>query len=108
MIWGSQYDAMMNFMKRRGEESSITSTNNSSIQNNSYVTGQKETDIIKNIFDLYACNREWTLEANSIIRRVLRGGYSGNSYSPSYRDTDYGSPTSAVTGYSSRLTLYIK
>ena len=31
MIWGSQYDAMMNFMKRRGEESSITSTSNNSI-----------------------------------------------------------------------------
>ena len=106
MIWGSQYDAMMNFMKRRGEESSITSTSNNSIQNNSYITGQKETDVIKNVFDLYACHREDTLEANSDDYRVVRGSYLGNSYSPSYRRsiTSTGPDSSA----SSRLTLYIK
>ena len=106
MIWGSQYDAMMNFMKRRGEESSITSTSNNSIQNNSYITGQKETDVIKNVFDLYACHREDTLEANSDDYRVVRGSYLGNSYSPSCRRsiTSTGPDSSA----SSRLTLYIK
>ena len=102
MIWGSQYDAMMNFMKRRGEESSITSTSNSSIQNNSYVTGKKETDVIKNIFDLYACHIEWTLEADSTVTRVIRG-YENRS--PSYRN--FRNPT--TTGnYSSRITLFIK
>ncbi len=106
MIWGSQYDAMMNFMKRRGEESSITSTSNSSIQNNSYVTGKKETDVIKNVFDLYACHREWTLEAHSSGLRVYRGGNSGLSSSPSCRYSN--NPTSADSIYSSRLTLYIK
>ena len=106
MIWGSQYDAMMNFMKRRGEENAIKSTSNSSIQNNSYVTGQKETDVIKNVFDLYACHRELTLEAYSGYYRVNRGGYSGSSYSPSYRN--YGTPTDTRSNYSSRLTLYIK
>ena len=106
MIWGSQYDAMLNFMKRRGEESSITSTSNSSIQNNSYVTGKEETDVIKNVFDLYACHREWTLEAYSNNYRVYRGSFSGNSDSPSYRT--YNLPTNADSTYSSRLTLYIK
>ena len=106
MIWGSQYDAMMNFMKRRGEEDAIKSTSNSSIQNNSYVTGKKETDVIKNIFDLYACHREWTLEAYSIYARVYRGGSSGYSYSPSSRNNHH--PTSTGGNYSSRLTLYIK
>ena len=102
MIWGSQYDAMMNFMKRRGEEKAITSTNNSSIQNNSYVTGAKETDVIKNIFDLYACYIEWTLESDSPVTRVIRG-YEDRS--PSYRN--FRNP--ATTGnYSSRITLYIK
>ena len=102
MIWGSQYDAMMNFMKRRGEESSITSTSNSSIQNNSYVTGKKDTDVIKNIFDLYACHIEWTLEANSTVTRVIRGY---ENHSPSYRNFR----SSADTGnYSSRITLFIK
>ena len=106
MIWGSQYDAMMNFMKRRGEESSITSTSNSSIQNNSYVTGKKETDVIKNVFDLYACHREWTLEARSSGLRVYRGGNPGLSSSPSSRYSN--NPPSADSLYSSRLTLYIK
>ena len=106
MIWGSQYDAMMNFMKRRGAESSITSTSNSSIQNNSYVTGEKETDVILNVFDLYACHFEWTLEANSRAHRVRRGGDSGDSTSPSYRH-GYG-PTDTYSDGSSRLTLYIK
>ena len=106
MIWGSQYDAMLNFMKRRGEENAIKSTSNSSIQNNSYVTGQKETDVIKNVFDLYACHREWTLEAHSHNLRVSRGGFSGNSYSPSYRLNNF--PTNTNSYYSSRLTLYIK
>ena len=106
MIWGSQYDAMMNFMKRRGEESAIKSTNNSSIQNNSYVTGSKDTDVIKNIFDLYGCHYEWTLEADSYIDRVYRGGCSGDSISPSYRL--YSRPTTTNSNHSSRLTLYIK
>ena len=106
MIWGSQYDAMMNFMKRRGEENAIKSTSNSSIQNNSYVTGQKETDVIKNVFDLYACHREWTLEAYSNNIRVYRGGISDVSVSPSYRNIYF--PTFTYSNSSSRLTLYIK
>ena len=106
MIWGSQYDAMMNFMKRRGEESSITSTSNSSIQNNSYVTGQGTNDVISNVFDLYACHREWTLEASSSSIRVGRGGYSGTGGSPSCRNIN--TPTGTSSFISSRLTLYIK
>ena len=106
MIWGSQYDAMINFMKRRGAESAITSTSNSLIQNNSYVTGKKETDVIKNIFDLYACHIEWTLETNSNSLRVLRGGMSGDSRSPSSRYSS--DPTNPNSDCSSRQTLYVK
>ena len=106
MIWGSQYDAMMNFMKRRGKESAIKSTSNSSIQNNSYVTGSKETDVILNVFDLYACHLEWTLEANSDNYRVYRGSSYGGSVSSSFRGVYL--PTETNSNRSSRLTLYIK
>ena len=106
MIWGSQYDAMMNFMKRRGAESSITSTRNSSIQNNSYVTGEKETDVILNVFDLYACHYEYTLEADSNNSRVIRGNLVACFYSPSYRASV--DPCLYNKNISSRLTLYIK
>ena len=103
MIWGSQYDAMMNWMQ--DNEKNITSSNTSK-QNNSYVTGQGTNDVISNVFDLYACHREWTLEAYSNNYRVYRGSFSGNSDSPSYRT--YNLPTNADSTYSSRLTLYIK
>ena len=106
MIWGSQYDAMMNFMKRRGKESAITSTNNKSIQNNSYETGTKETDVILNVFDLYACHYEYTLEASSILYRIFRGGSSVTSRSPSSRGNFF--PHQPNDNHSSRLTLYIK
>ena len=104
MIWGSQYDAMMNWMQ--DNEKNITSSNTSK-QNNSYVTGQGTNDVISNVFDLYACHREWTLEAYSYYHRVYRGSVSGVSGSPSYR-TYYAYPTYPSSGASSRLTLYIK
>ena len=107
MIWGSQYDAMMNFMKRRGKEDAIKSINNNSIQNNSDETGRKETDVILNVFDLYACHREWTLEANSNDMRIPRGSIPGLDYSPAFRDYT-ASPSGRHSYRSSRLTLYIK
>ena len=103
MIWGSQYDAMLNWMQ--DNEKNITSSNTSK-QNNSYVTGQGTNDVISNVFDLYACHREWTLEAYSNYGRVSRGGSSGGSVSPSSRSS-YG-PTLTYSFSSSRLTLYIK
>ena len=106
MIWGSQYDAMMNFMKRRGKESAITSTNNDSIQNNSYETGTKETDVILNVFDLYGCHYEYTLEASSIWYRIFRGGSPVDSNSPSCRGNFF--PHLRDDNHSSRLTLFIK
>ena len=104
MIWGSQYDAMMNWMQ--DNEKNITSSNTSK-QNNSYVTGQGTNDLISNVFDLYACHREWTLEACSASNRIYRGGNSDPSRSPSFRNS-LGYPTSSLSNYSSRLTLYIK
>ncbi len=103
MIWGSQYDEMLNWMKNNGKN--ITSSN-TSIQNNSFVTGQGTNDVILNVFDLYACHREWTLEAYSTGSRIVRGGFIGEAYSPSYR---LGSrPSNVGNNFSSRLTLYIK
>ena len=104
MIWGSQYDAMMNFMKKRGEETSIISTDSS--KNGSYITGANDKDKIKNIFDLYGCHREWTLEAYSWSYRIYRGGDAGHSKSPSCRGISESNDDD--TNNSSRLTLYIK
>ena len=108
MIWGSQYDAMMNWMQDNGKN--ITSSN-TSIQNKSSITGEGINDEILNIFDLYGCHFEWTLEALSINTRVYRGGSYGynDSYSPSYRNNANNCyPIYQITENSSRLTLYIK
>ena len=67
MTWGSQYDAMMNWMQKNGIN--VNATGN---RNNDTTTGTSETDLLKNIYDLYGCHREWTSEAYSTGYRVTR------------------------------------
>ena len=73
-----------------------------------YTPGEqpKNTDVINNIYDLYGCHYEWTLEACVSKIRARRGGYSGDSYSPPRRDNFY--PDIAGSLNSSRATLYVK
>ena len=103
MIWGSQYDAMMNWMAKTGKN---VGSSNSSIYNNTTITGWKNTDIVNNVYDLHGCHYEWTLEAYSINIRTIRGGDSGYNYSPAIRGISY--PYDVLPYYSSRSTLYIR
>lgn len=103
MIWGSQYDAMMRWMQSGEHKVDVTLTGN---RNTSTTTKASTTDVIKNIYDLYGCHFEWTLEANYTFSRVGRGGYYNGSNSPSYRYDDRSN--GSVSDYSSRLTLYVK
>ena len=100
MIWGSQYDAMMNWMQGQGED--VTTSGSFS----SYVTGANSEDVIRNVVDLNGYHRECTLEADSTNLRVFRGNYSSYSYTPSKRT--HNSPDVADSSLSARLTLYIK
>ncbi len=109
MIWGSQYDAMLNWMKDGDEKDKITNTslgNNSS--GNVTITGNSSysNDSINNIRDLGGNLSEWTLEAFSTGSRGNRGGDCNNTNSPSLRSNYY--PIYTVSNYGSRLTLYIK
>ena len=70
MIWGSQYDAMMRWMQ--GNDVDVTG-NIGDNRNTGTTTGTSGTDIINNIYDLYGCHYEWTLEAGSTYYRVNRG-----------------------------------
>lgn len=113
MIWGSQYDAMLNWIissNSKDREKLIKSENASHDLSNSYPSGTEENDKINNIYDLEGNLQEWTLEANSSDFRVLRGGDCSYSYFPISRITDnpYSDDTSKVSYYGSRLTLYIK
>ena len=105
MTWGSQYDAMMNWMQNNDNKNGVDVTATGTV-NTTSVTGSNSNDNIKNIFDLYGCHREWTLEANGTSSRVFRGGYSSYSYAPSYRHGYV--PGGTSSGFSARLTLYIK
>ena len=106
MIWGSQYDAIMNW---------IANVDNTKIKDNSGTnknsdgarrTGSKSTDKINNIFDLYGLRREWTMEASGASYRVGRGGCYFSGDSPSNRNSTY--PSNTYGNYSSRPTLYIQ
>ena len=67
MTWGSQYDAMMNWMQKNGIN--VNTTDN---RNTNTTTGTSESDLLKNIYDLYGCHLEWTSEAYSTGNRVYR------------------------------------
>ncbi len=104
IIWGSQYDAMMNWMAKTGKN---VGTADDTKRNTTTITGGGDkTDIINNIYDLYGCHLEWTLEANNTNYRAYRGGHCSNSLSSANRYCDYPSITSSDV--SSRATLYIE
>ena len=107
MIWGCQYDAMLNYVLQGTDKSKVTTvTGNHS--GTRALTGQYPTDIMSNIFDLSSNVREWTQEADSFAYRASRGGvyYATDRYTASVR-YNY-TPTSTSTYIGSRLALYLK
>ena len=103
MIWESQYDAMMNWMIKTKKNVGIA---DESKRNKETITGKNKNDIINNVYDLYGCNYEWTMEASSNTFRANRGGSNYYSDSPASCNGNYPYPNSNTL--SSRATLYIK
>lgn len=103
MIWGSQYDAMMNWMAKNNKTVGNT---DSTKRNSGTVTSSEPKDVVNNVYDLYGCHKEWTLEASDTYFRVSRGGDSGDDRAPSNRYGGY--PDGTDSSVSSRATLYIK
>ena len=116
MIWGSQYDAMLKWMK--GNNINVTSSSPTDLsigttsKNTTRVTGGANNgqtvskDKLSNIYDLLGNSLEWTQETNNTYYRVIRGGYYNSSLAPSYRS--YDCPTDTLSYDGSRFTLYIK
>ena len=77
MIWGSQYDAMLNWAKNGIDKDKITQTTNGNHSGSIVTTGNStySNDSINNIRDLEGNLLEWTLEANGASFRVNRGGH---------------------------------
>jgi len=116
MIWGSQYDAMLKWMKGNKINATSSSPTDLSIgttsKNTTRVTGGANNgqtvskDKLSNIYDLLGNSIEWTQEANDTYYRVRRGGTYDFSLAPSFRFGYY--PTGTNSSFGSRLTLYIK
>ena len=113
MIWGSQYDRILNWVKEGNDEEEKNKLTQTEIGNINttilYTTGNSRwlKDNIKNIRDLNGNLREWTLEALGTERRTIRGGSCINRLSLSCR-VWANPPTVANNVYGSRFTLYIK
>ena len=126
MIWGSQYDQIMIWMKNVENDQEKTRgkyyvTNGagkgnygtiSGVTNDNYSevapTGSQDAYRVKNIYDLAGNVYEWSLEASDHYHRVHRGGcYSttdADSTRPVYRSGC--PPTTSYSSVGSRLTLY--
>lgn len=116
MIWGSQYDAMLNWGLEGTDKSHIGASNNalhnysdsSSLLTRTTTENDTATglDRINNIYDLEGNLEEWTQEAVNTYGRVYRGGIYNYALLPSFRNNYTPRKTIALTG--SRLSLYIK
>lgn len=103
MIWGSQYDAMLNWMQEGGKD---VNAKDKGEHTQLTTTGGTNTDIINNIYDLEGNFNEWTLEASRDNGRACRAGTTNNEGPASLRyEFDSYSWYSWV---GSRLSLYIK
>ena len=107
MIWGSQYDAMLNWMHKDSNINVYSKMPVSGAMNNTTrVTGSNENDKMKNVYDLLGNSYEWTLEASVSHSRVHRGGFYEDNISPAGRRIY--SPNGTGDNRGSRITLYIK
>ena len=107
MIWGSQYDAMLNFALTGNDKSKVESTEYGNYSGTELKTGLTRTsDKINNIYDLGGNLYEWTSEAYFTYSRASRGGSYSDAYSPAYRSIY--DPGVSSPNYSLRSSLYVE
>ena len=123
MIYGNQWDEVMDWLIDTGAKTSSEVYLNSSSWGNyrdstgeaatgkgtKRASGYNEAWQANNIYDLAGNCWEWTQEASHTSGRIDRGGYcsaSGSSYPASDRNVDR--PSNSSSDYSSRPALYIK
>ena len=113
MIWGSQWDQMLIYMKDVKNIKDVTKTflEDSSGMGvysawNSAVSGSNADYAVKEIYDIAGNLWDWTIESESNRHRVARGGdYSsaGSMLTVTYRKSE--TPTLAHLSYGVRLVL---
>lgn len=107
MIWGCQYDAMLNYLLEGNDKAKVTQRTGNHSGSRS-ITGEYPNDIMNNIFDLSSNVREWTQEAYSSTYRTFRGGYYSTDGTVTAVSRNYNYPTYTSNYIGSRLTLYLK
>ena len=126
LIYGVQWDAVMNWMKNV-ENSSATSTDKKYIidstgmgwyfgvsGNSSHKTGidlNGGKNQVKKVYDLAGNVDEWTMESHDTDNRVHRGGGyygTGSNYPASYRGSFNPSRNGDDFGIGFRFTLFLK
>lgn len=129
MIWGAQWDAIMNWYLKDEETKGFVMAKKGNHEDRVALTGEFIDDFAKNIFDLSGNMIERTQEANSSYIRQQRGGSANTSgdyhyYETAHRLGSWGYPTYSYTisninggigSYNkskyyngSRMSLYIK
>ena len=106
MIWGSQYDAMLNFALTGNDKSKVESTEYGNYSGTVLRSGLTRTsDKINNIYDLGGNLEEWTSEAFNTRNRARRGGVYDSSCPATFR-TDL-APNFGFPHISSRPSIYV-
>ena len=108
MIWGQQWDAIIDYFDSRSIDYSEFGINiqGAVVNSGQSTNSSNEKDEIYNIYDLRTNCLDCTAEAYSTNVRVWRGGSYNNNASAPYSSYSY--PSSFDNNLSSRLTLYIK
>ena len=106
MIWGSQYDAMLNWALT-GNEAYMVFERTGNHSGSVAKTGAYGSDIMNNIFDLSSNRQEFTQEGYSIEQRVYYGGYYDSGSVRKTCDRISVNPT-GISAQGSRLSLYIR
>ena len=107
MIWGSQWDAMLNYILTGKDKNKVT-TSIGSQKGQQSNSGQDANDVINNIYDLSSNVYEWTGEANNINYRVYRGGSYDSSITGNASSKRQVQPTDQGPVFGTRMALSIK
>ena len=114
MIYGVQWDATMDWLKATKFQTDTSKVDEDSSSWGNYSSGSKidtgsnTTYEANGIFDLAGNCYEWTQEAYSTDRRILRGGVcNGSGLGVPASDRGDDNPTYSLSYGSSRATLYM-
>ena len=109
MIWGSQWEAVLNFLLKSDRDNNYISTQKLGTSRlELYPSGTDEDDLISNIYDLGSNAYEWTVQANSYNYRVARGGGYNVIYADKMSTKKNFTPTESGPALGTRIALYIQ